>query len=116
MSLTPDPASGPLPGEIPPLPREVPAAGVADSPSPSPVMRPRRRLWGFLFAIFTFEIGLFLAVFPWLDSWSLNHFSTYAPWLEEIWDDPYLKGAITGLGIVNLFIAFREMASLLRRR
>ena len=61
---------------------------------------PRRtpRLLRLCFAIFTFEIGLFLTVFPWVDIWSLNYFSGWLPGLENVWDDPYFRGAITGLG------------------
>jgi hypothetical protein len=51
------------------------------------------------FAIFTFEIGLFLTVFPWVDIWSLNYFS----------------GAITGLGLVNIYVACAEVLRIFRR-
>ena len=101
MSLTPEPASTP------------------DSPPP-PTPELRRvsripRLLRVCFAIFTFEIGLFLTVFPWVYIWSVNFFSGWFPALENIWDEPYFRGAITGLGLVNIYIACAEVWRLSRR-
>jgi len=68
------------------------------------------------FAIFTFEIGLFLVVFPWVDTWDFNYFQDLFPALENIWDDPYFRGALTGLGFVNIYVAILEVVKVLRRR
>jgi hypothetical protein len=80
----------------------------------------RRRIWLILFAIFAFEIGTFLVAFPWMDSWSLNHLPTFIPGHEvefqDIWDDPYFRGALSCLGLVNVYIALREALQLIRRR
>ena len=100
MSLTPEPA--PNPGSTSGLPR-----GSRSTRTP--------RLLRLCFAIFTFEIGLFLAVFPWVDIWSLNYFSEWIPALESVWDDPYFRGAITGLGLVNIYVACAEVVKLFRR-
>jgi hypothetical protein len=75
----------------------------------------RSRLLGVCFAIFTFEIGLFLVIFPWLDAWNSNYFPKLTPALQDIWRGPYFRGALTGLGLVNLYVAFLEVARLLRR-
>jgi hypothetical protein len=80
----------------------------------------RRRLWVVLFAIFAFEIGTFLLVFPWMDSWTLNHLPTFFPGheiaLQDLWDDPYFRGSISCLGLLNVYIALRETLLLIRRR
>lgn len=73
------------------------------------------RLLRICFAIFTFEIGLFLAVFPWVETWSVNFFAGWFPLIENIWDEPYFRGAITGLGLVNIYIACAEVFRLFRR-
>ncbi|MBZ5677396.1 MAG: hypothetical protein LAP61_24395 [Acidobacteriia bacterium] len=101
MSLTPEPA--PAPDSVPPTGETRPAS------SRTP------RLLRLVFAIFTFEIGLFLTVFPWVDIWSLNYFSGWLPALENIWDEPYFRGAITGLGLVNIYVACAEVLRLFRR-
>jgi hypothetical protein len=100
MSLTPEPASTPPTTE--------------DSPSGAHSTR-TPRLLRLCFAIFTFEIGLFLTVFPWVDIWSLNYFSAWIPPLANVWDDPYFRGAITGLGLVNIYVACAEVLRIFRR-
>ena len=100
MSLTPEPA--PTPPSLPGSPT-----------GPRSIRIPR--LLRVCFAIFTFEIGLFLAVFPWIDIWSLNYFPGWIPGLENIWDDPYFRGAVTGLGLVNIYLACAEVLRLFRR-
>jgi len=99
MSLTPEPA---------PIP---------EAPPESP---PRARTWqsrllAICFVIFTFEVGLFLVVVPWMDeTWALNSIQELVPALQNIWIDPYFRGAFTGLGLVNIYIACREMFRLFR--
>ena len=101
MPLTPEPASTPdsTPGSL------------------SDTRRSRRtpRLLRLCFAIFTFEIGLFLTVFPWVDIWSLNYFAEWLPALENVWEDPAFRGAITGLGLVNIYVACAEVLRLFRQ-
>jgi hypothetical protein len=77
---------------------------------------PYPRLWTLFFAIFALEIGAFLVVFPWMDSWTLNHFPTFVPALEGLWDDPYFKGAVSGLGLVNLYVAASQLVAVVRKR
>ncbi len=74
------------------------------------------RLLRICFVIFTFEIGAFLVVVPWMEeSWALNTFQEWIPPLQAIWINPYFRGAITGLGLVNIYIACRELVRLFRR-
>jgi hypothetical protein len=79
----------------------------------------RRRLWVVLFAIFAFEIGTFLVVFPWMDAWTLNHLPSFFPGhevaLQDLWDDPYFRGTLSCLGLLNVYIALRAALRLMRR-
>ncbi len=110
MSLTPETTPRPTPVPAPP---PVPAR-----PARAPGTL-RQRLWILLFAIFAFEIGSFLVVFPWMDSWSLNHlpglFASNQIAIQDLWDDPYFRGALSCLGLLNVYIAFREIVRLIRR-
>ncbi len=65
----------------------------------------QRRLLRISVALFTFEIGIFLTLFPWTESWNLNWFQTLTPFLQNLWQQGAFKGAITGLGFVNIYIA-----------
>lgn len=67
-----------------------------------------------LFAVFCFELGAFLLVFPWLDSWSSNFFRSLHPALQSLWILPQFRGAVSGLGIINLYIAMTEIFRLRR--
>jgi len=104
---TPTPETASVPETAPPLPRVA------------PVMRWRRRLWVVLFALFAFEIGSFLVVFPWMDSWNLNHLPSFFPpyqiTLQDLWDSPYFRSALSCLGVINVYISFREIARLIRK-
>jgi hypothetical protein len=89
-------------------------------PNPSSVPEPEaqpRGHWLLLlcFALFSFEIGIFLVVFPWMDNWTLNYFPGAFPRLEDLWDEPALKGALSGLGVVNIYVAILQLLRLFRR-
>lgn len=77
-----------------------------------------------LFAIFCMELGFFLLVFPWTDAWFSNRFSTFAAesywsvtvaaWWRQLWPNAFFRGAVSGLGMVNLYIALTEIFALRR--
>jgi len=67
------------------------------------------RLFGLLLALACFEIGLFLVAFPWSRYWDTNYFSWLSPEWHEIWLSPYLRGAVSGLGLVNLYVTLAEV-------
>src|SRR6184192_1852134 len=77
--------------------------------------RPRNWLVLLCFALFSFEIGIFLVVFPWMDKWSLNYFPGAFPRLEDLWEEPAFKGAVSGLGMVNIYVAILQLIRLFRR-
>ena len=72
------------------------------------------KILGLCLVVFCFEIGVFLVVFPWLDVWEMNRAATFAPWLGDIWGNPFFRGALSGLGLVNIYIAFVEILRLIR--
>ena len=86
-----------------------------NSPSKRPRKRLRNRVLWFCFIIFTFEVGVFLLIFPWMDTWNLNSIQAMAPGLGHVWDDPYFRGAVSGLGVVNIYFACLESVRLFRR-
>ncbi len=93
--------------------------GLASEPKGARRLRLRRRLWAVCFGLFAFEIGAFLVVFPWMDSWSLNHLPALIPSLranvQDVWDEPFLRAGVSALGLVNLYVAFLQVWSLFRR-
>ena len=85
-------------------------------PAEAPPRKWSGRLLNICFAIFAFEIGIFLVVFPWWDqAWRINYFPSLNPALHNLWEDPYFRGALTGLGLVNIYVALWEFIRALRR-
>ena len=97
MPLTPEPT--------------VTEGGIAGAKPPK-----RRPFLGALFALVSLAVGLFLVVFPWSEWWSLNFLQDLIPALRNVWDEPSFRGAITGLGLVNVYVACVRMFQLLRWR
>jgi hypothetical protein len=96
----------------------VPANGPEDglaSPEEAPARAPAQwydKLLGLLFAVLCFEIGVFLIAFPWSRYWNLNYFAWLSPEWREIWINPYFRGAVSGLGLLNLFLSLMEVLRL----
>jgi hypothetical protein len=70
----------------------------------------------FLFIIVCFEVGAFLAVFPWTPQWDTNSLAGLFPWLRELWTNSYFRGALSGLGLLNIYISLGEVSRLRRPR
>jgi hypothetical protein len=88
------------------------------TPEPSPPETQKvwpRRLLQVSLALFTFEIGLFLAIFPWTEYWNTNYFQTIVPGLGDVWDQPAFRGFLTGLGLVNIYLACLQVVNAFRR-
>ncbi len=59
-------------------------------------------------------VGTMLIVLPWLPDWNQNFFSSSNREWYAIWMNPYFRGAVSGVGVVNLFVSFMEIYHLLR--
>lgn len=77
-------------------------------------VRWHRRILGFCMVIFALEIGVFLAVFPWLANWNQSWVPVHAPRFAHLWVSPYFRAALTGLGLLNIWIASVELVSQLK--
>lgn len=96
---------------------------VTTGTSPTPWHHVVARL---LYAIFLCEIGLFLIIYPWLDAWQINRFATFggdtlttatfADFWRRMWISPYFRGAVSGLGVVNIYISLLEVAAMRKRK
>jgi len=100
------------------LPSPVTASGPAITP---PGTGWFQRLSSVLFIIFCFELGLFLLIYPWTDGWSDNYFAwavrgSVQPAWHSFWDNSYVRGGISGMGAVNLWIAVAEVFRMFARR
>jgi hypothetical protein len=70
------------------------------------------RLQRFVLVLLCFELGVILVFVPWFPFWERNFFLDRYPELIPFLLNSYLRGAISGLGLLDIWIA----GSLLRRR
>jgi hypothetical protein len=100
-----------------PGPQPVTAAG-EQAPKPIPVSAPVYRWYhkmtAVVFVTICLEIGIFLVIFPWTDYWDANYFSSWIAEWHPYWDNMYVRGAVSGLGVVNLYISLIEVFRLRR--
>lgn len=92
----------------PPLPEPV-----TEVPSERPAPRWYHKATAVATAVFCFELGVFLLIYPWVDDWDVN--AGLVPyWARALWIDPWFRGAISGLGVLNIYISFLEVFRLKR--
>ena len=62
------------------------------------------------------EVGLVLLVVPWSPFWDRNYFVQMWPALETLTRRNLIRGAVSGLGVVNLWAAMSELGVLFGMR
>jgi hypothetical protein len=67
------------------------------------------RLLTVLYVIVCFEIGVFLFVLPWLTLWSRNYFVNHYPWVSAVALNYFVRGAISGVGLADIWLALFEL-------
>ncbi len=73
------------------------------------------KLTDIFFILICFEIGVLLVYLPWHRSWTENHLLILAAdrlhwaWLVRLMMSGYLRGAVTGLGVLNLLLGGWEI-------
>lgn len=77
-------------------------------PQPSRRLRLWRRVQTVVFILFCLEMGIVLVLFPWSSLWDRNYFFALAPQWATVFASSYLRGAISGLGVINVWIAVSE--------
>lgn len=68
-----------------------------------------------LIAVFL-EVGVVLLVVPWSHFWERNYFAESLPLVQALITNNFVRGAISGLGLLNLVAGISEIVSLLMAR
>jgi hypothetical protein len=70
-----------------------------------------KRISYYLFIFYCFEIGIFLFVVPWWlpQVWNNNYFFFFVPALKEVFLSGFFRGAISGLGLLNILMGISEI-------
>lgn len=62
------------------------------------------------------EVGLLLVLIPWSRFWERNYFGDLLPAVHLLLTNNYVRGAVSGLGLVNIWLGLAELAAIVARR
>lgn len=62
------------------------------------------------------EVGLLLILIPWSSLWDHNYLADALPGLRDAMRNNYVRGAVSGLGLLNVYAALAELAEIFLRR
>ena len=69
-----------------------------------------------LLTAFFLEIGAVLLLAPWSEFWDRNYFAQGLPLVHALMINNFVRGAVSGLGIVNLAAAVAEIYAFFAER
>jgi hypothetical protein len=109
MSVQPQlPLAAPSAANIPPADSLNPAQVVSTHAAPAPVWLQRLSLS--VLVVFCLYLGLLIAVLPWWrDMWDRNTLLLHFPALHAILMKGPVRGLISGLGVLDLWIGISEL-------
>ena len=67
-------------------------------------------------ALYCVEAGLFFTVVPWTRIWTLNPVLHSSVMIGFWADNPFVRGFVSGFGVVHLIIGARDLILLTRAR
>lgn len=63
----------------------------------------------FLLAMFWLVLGMALILAPWLELWNANYFVYTFPAVGLVVRSPYVRGAVTGLGVLDVMLSLEAI-------
>jgi hypothetical protein len=57
-----------------------------------------------------------LVLVPWSAFWERNYFAESLPWLQPMMMNNFVRGAVSGLGVLNLIAAVGELVDIFAAR
>jgi len=59
-----------------------------------------------LTVVLLFEMGALLLYLPWSTFWEQNYFLNHYVWLRAVILHPSIRGIVSGIGVLDIFVAF----------
>ena len=69
-----------------------------------------------LLVAFFLEIGFVLIVVPWSEYWDRNYFAQALPPVRAFITNNFVRGAVSGLGVINVSAGLAELVSMVMSR
>ncbi|HVT04322.1 MAG TPA: hypothetical protein VHL58_13220 [Thermoanaerobaculia bacterium] len=70
----------------------------------------------YLFIFYCFEAGIFFIVIPWSRFWALNPLLHYSPSIVALTDNNYIRGLISGFGLVHIMVGLVDLSAIVGKR
>ena len=64
-----------------------------------------------MLVVLCFEMGALLLYLPWMSFWEQNYFLSHFPVLIPVLLHPSFRGAVSGLGVVDIILAIGMIGS-----
>lgn len=104
------------------IPSVMSDIGIRDLTIQSHIIVMSAKLTIVFFILICFEIGILLVILPWVPSpsWNENYLLVLAadkvhwPWLALAIKSGYVRGAVTGLGLLNILLGVWEIVNFKR--
>ncbi len=61
--------------------------------------------------MYLIEAGFLLVMAPWTPLWDRNYFAAIWPWLEVAMRNHFVRGAVTGVGLITAWAGVRDLSS-----
>ncbi|HWT77622.1 MAG TPA: hypothetical protein VN648_02330 [Candidatus Methylomirabilis sp.] len=69
-----------------------------------------RRVLQVLLILLFLEIGVVLIIVPWWPQWwTKNFFASHYPWIGAVARNYFVRGAVSGIGLADIFLAIYEL-------
>ena len=66
--------------------------------------------------VFFVEVGLVLTLAPWSAYWDRNYFAETLPVVDALITNNFVRGAVSGLGLVNIGAAVADLVGMFLNR
>src|SRR5438309_126402 len=84
---------------------------VMPPPKPTPSQLWMHRIWLVVFVLLCLELGTILMIGPWTRAWTQNSLSTSFPALHDFLMNNFVRGTVTGLGVIDFWIGIARAIS-----
>jgi hypothetical protein len=69
-----------------------------------------------LLVAYFIEVGVLLVLVPWSAYWERNYFAQILPGLSAVMANHFVRGGVSGLGVINVVAGIAELFSLFSSR
>ena len=93
---------------------QLPPASLPNSPDPASLTQRRHPVFAITFILLALYLGVVMVILPWRDTWTENGLLDGHPLLHAILVNNFVRGIISGIGVLDIWLAISEAFSFRR--